>query len=388
MSKTTIRSSRPKTRFLLAGPLPPPVNGQSLAFEMLCRELRAHNYDCEVVNIQGKNLSSLGRFTIARSIETLSALRRFMGGLLAGYHHVYITVSRSRVGFARDMMMIWSAWLCGCDIVVHVAGGNYDDFYRTQPRCWRFAIRHTLRRTHRIIVLSERLRAMFAFDPTLDGRISIVWTGMSFALNDPPHGRRLSKDGPVRFLFLSNLIQSKGYCEVLEAVAILRKTTAIRLEAIFAGYFLSSADDPVQISPEKAETRFHEYVAESDLQDVVRYVGPVIGKPKRRLLETSDFFLLPTKYFTEGQPAAIIEAMAHGCVVISTNYRAIPDMVVDGITGVLTEANRPDRIAASIREILAEPDLYEAMSRASVDRYEKFFTMQRHLDTIIPLLKA
>ena len=229
---------------------------------------------------------------------------------------------------------------------------------------------------------------MFAFDPTLDGRISIAWTGLSFSLNDPPHGRRLSKDGPVRLLFLSNLIQSKGYYEVLEAVAILRKTTTMRLEAIFAGYFLSSADDPIHMSPKEAEARFHEYVAERDLQDVVRYVGPVVGEPKRRLLETSDFFLLPTKYFTEGQPAAIIEAMAHGCVVISTDYRAIPDMVVDGITGVLIEANRPDRIAASIQEILAESNRYETMSRAAVDRYEKFFTMQRHLDTIIPLLEA
>lgn len=388
MSKPTLPPSGAKTRFLLVGPLSPPPNGQALAFEMLYRGLGVHNYDCRVVNIQGKNLSSLGRFTTSRLIETLHALRQFVGELIAGYRRVYITVSRSRVGFARDMLMIWSAWLYGCYIIVHVTGGNYDDFYRTQPRCWQFVIRHTLRRTHRIIVLSERLRAMFAFDPTLDGRISVVWTGLSFALNDPLPGRRLSKDGPVRLLFLSNLIQSKGYYDVLEAVAILRKTTAMRLEAIFAGHFLSSADDLVQMSPKQAEARFHEYVAENDLQDVVRYVGPVIGEQKRRLLETSDFFLLPTKYFTEGQPAAIIEAMAYGCVVISTDYRAIPDMVVNGISGVLIEAGRPDRIAAAIREILAEPDRYEAMSQAAVDRYEKFFTMHRHLDAIIPLLRA
>lgn len=161
-------------------------------------------------------------------------------------------------------------------------------------------IRHILRRTHRIIILSERLRAIFAFDSTLDGPILIVWTGLSFALNDKIPGRRLSKDEPVRLLVLSNLIQSKGYYDVLEAVAIFRKTPAMRLEAIFAGHFLSSAGAPVQMSPKKAAARFHEYVAESDLRDVVRCVGPVVGKPKRRLLETSKFFLLPTKYFTEG----------------------------------------------------------------------------------------
>lgn len=117
----------------------------------------------------------------------------------------------------------------------------------------------------------------------------------------------------------------------------------------------------------------------------MRYVGPVIGEPKRRLLETSDFSLLPTMYFTKGQPLAIIEAIAYGCVVISTDYRAILYMVVDGISGGLIEAGR---IAAFIREIIVEPDRYEEVSQAAVDRYEKFFTMQRHLDAIIPLLKT
>lgn len=55
---------------------------------------------------------------------------------------MYIMVSWFRVGFARDMLMIWSAWLCEGYVIVHVAGGDYDDFYGTQPRCWRsrFAI--------------------------------------------------------------------------------------------------------------------------------------------------------------------------------------------------------------------------------------------------------
>ena len=54
MSKPTIPPSRPKTRFLLVSLLSPPANGQALAFEILCRGLGVHNYDCRVVNIQGK----------------------------------------------------------------------------------------------------------------------------------------------------------------------------------------------------------------------------------------------------------------------------------------------------------------------------------------------
>ena len=357
-------------------------------FEMLCSALQGGNHDCRIVNIQGKDPSSLSRLTLKRLMETPRPLAHFAGGIIARYRRVYITISRSRAGFLRDMLMIWSAWLCGCRIIVHNHGGDYDAFYCVQPRFWRFLIRHTLRRVHRIIVLSERLRGMFDFDPTLEERITVVLNGLPFALNAAPRGRRLRQDRPVRLMFLSNLIQSKGYFEVLEAVAILRKTTATSLEAVFAGRFLSSADDPAPMSPEGAETRFHEYVAANDLGNVVRYLGPVIGEAKQRLLETSDFLLLPTNYFTEGQPISIIEAMAYGCVVIATDYRAIPDMVVDGVTGVLVEYGRPDRIADAIRKIVAEPDRYEAMSKSAVEHYEQHFTMQRHLDAIVPLLES
>lgn len=106
MSKPTIPHLNQRPGSCLAGLLSPPANGHALAFDTLCRGLGVHNYDCRVVNIQRKNLSSPGRFTIARSIETLHALRRLVGGLIAGYRRVYITTSRSRVGFALNMLMI------------------------------------------------------------------------------------------------------------------------------------------------------------------------------------------------------------------------------------------------------------------------------------------
>ena len=381
-------TGRKATRFLLVGPLPPPIHGEALAFEMLCGALAERGHDCWTVNVHGKDSSCLGRFTLKRSMEIPRLFARFVRGLIARHRRVYVTLSRSRAGFLRDLLMIWSAWSCGCRLVVHVHGGNYGVFYGAQPRFWRFLIRRTLRRVHRIILLSERLRGMFDFDPALQGRLTVVWNGLSFVPNAGPRGRRLDGRRPVRLLFLSNLHQSKGYFDVLEAVAALRRTTAIPLEAVFAGSFLPSVDDPAPMSPAEAEARFHEYVAAHGLGNIVRYAGPVVGSAKRRLLETSDVFVLPTRYFTEGQPLAVIEAMAHGCVVIATDYRAIPDLVVDGVTGVLIDHGRPDRIAAAVRGLVADPDRYRSMSRAAVERYEKRLTMRRHLEAMVPLLES
>ena len=372
---------------LLVGDLPPPAHGQSVSFEMLCRGLSNRGFDCRVVDLGRKRSSPWSKVSVIRTMEMCSGLVRFAVGLAKCYRRVYILIAQSRAGFIRDMLMIWSAWLCGCRIVVHLRGGNYDGFYRGQPKLWQFLIRHTLRRVHRIIVLSQRLRDMYAFDSSLQERIVVVMNCPPVELKGKPRHRDKQTDRPVRLLYLSNLIQSKGYLDVLEAATILRRTTAMRLEVIFAGCFFSSPDDEWTMSPEEAQALFLKRVEAENLLDVVRYLGPVAGEEKWRLLETSDFFLLPTNYIHEGQPISIIEAMSHGCVVIATDFRSIPDLVVNGETGILIDYGRPEQIADAIHWIVTDAEKYTTMSRAAVERYEQNFTIDRHLDAMVSVLE-
>ena len=285
------------------------------------------------------------------------------------------------------MLMIWSAWLCGCRIVVHLHGGSYDEFYRGQPNLWQFLIRHTLRRVHRIIALSERLRDMYAFDPALGERVVVVMNSPHEALKGKPRHWDVRADRPLRLLFLSNLIQLKGYYDALEAVAILCSKTSMPLEAVFAGSFQPNPGDKTMTPPEKARALFLERIETSGLSDVVCYMGAVTGEAKWRLFETNDFFLLPT-HFQEGQPISIIEAMAHGCIVITTKFRSAPDLVIDGKTGVLVDHGQPEQIADAVLRIAADVDKYNAMSGAAVERYEKNFTKNRHLDAMVSVLET
>ena len=321
-------------------------------------------------------------------MELCGALARFVIGLAKCYRRVYILISQSQVGFMRDMLMVWSAWLCGCRIVVHLHGGNYDGFYRRQPKLWRFLIRHTLRRVDRIIVLSERLRDMYGFDPALRDQVVVVTNSPPEALEGKPRYWDEHTDRPVRLLYLSNMIQSKGYHDALEAVAMLQRTTTIQLEAIFAGQFFSDpCNDKRPMSLDEAKENFLDRIKADGLSDIVRYVGPVDGEEKWHLLETSDFFLLPT-YYQEGVPISIIEAMAHGCIVITTNFRSSPDLVADGETGILVGRGQPEQIADAIRRIATDACMYMTMSRAAVERYEQNFTIDRHLDAMVSVLET
>ena len=382
----------PSARLVLVGPLPPPLFGQSVAFRMLVDEVARLGIPHHVIDLtQGEgSAKQAGVLTIHRVADYTSILRRFAAAAAGRRGTVYLTIAQSRAGFLRDWVMIRYARLFGHRVVLHLHGGNYDHFYAAQPAWMRALVRTTLRRADRILVLGERLRAMFDFEPAVAERVHVVANGVPDE-GEPagaPRALPAPGEGPVRLLYLSNLIESKGWITVLEAVRLLRDRLGDRVRCDFHGTFYTSADDVRITGAEQARELFERLVAEYGLEGVARYGGVATGDEKRRALEEAHFFLLPTRYHNEGQPVSIIEAMARGNVVISTDYRAIPDLVDDGVSGVLVPCDAPEAIADAVEALVRDPARYARMSRAAVDRFRARFTCRSHLDTLLPHLLA
>ena len=370
---------------LLIGPLPPPATGQSISFEMLQRELRSRGHRVRVVDLSRGAGGAPPGASLQRGLQLASALLQCLGALLGGARIVYLTIAQSRSGFLRDAAIVWAAAGFRARIVVHLKGGNYDGFHGAQPPWLRALIRATLRRTSRILVLGERLRAMYDFDARLADRIAVVPNGLperrDGRTKPPP------RDGaPLEVLYLSNLIESKGYLDLLEALALLGDAHRLPFRARFAGSFLVSADDRSGRTAAEAEAHFRERLRSRSLGDAVRWLGPVSGAAKWALLERSHVLVLPTRYVNEGQPVSIIEAMACGCAVIATDHRAIPDLVEDGRTGLLVPFGDPPAIARALASLASNPDRLAAMGAAAVERYRERFTLERHVQTIVPEL--
>jgi glycosyltransferase involved in cell wall biosynthesis len=90
------------------------------------------------------------------------------------------------------------------------------------------------------------------------------------------------------------------------------------------------------------------------------------------LTPTLDVLSLPTS--NDGMPMAIVEAMAHGVVVISTPIGGIPDLVDDGVTGFLIRERTSQQIAASLRVLAHNPTLLRKMSAAALERHRTHFS--------------
>ncbi|WP_010419560.1 glycosyltransferase [Anaerophaga thermohalophila] len=90
----------------------------------------------------------------------------------------------------------------------------------------------------------------------------------------------------------------------------------------------------------------------------------------------------------EGTPVAVLEASAAGIPVIATRHAGIPDVILDGKTGLLVDEHDVNGMANKIMEIIENPEKAKKMGAAGKERVKENFTMEKHLKTIENTLLA
>lgn len=365
---------------LFIGNYPPPFSGQSIAFKTLIDGYSIEHNNFYLINTIEK---SNKRGVFSRLFDYLRVLIKILYYLTTKkIHTVYHIVSSSNKGFVRDFLIINLTKLFGKKIILHSHNGNYDLFYATNSLFFQNIIRYTINKADKIILLSYKLRNTFSFINE-DSKFSYIPNGLPLNSNEVKKNNNKSY---ISVLFLSNLIESKGYLDILKAIIILKEQgTIAQFHFNFAGMFmLNHSQDVSYKTIEVAQKLFFELIESNNLKEFVTFHGVVHGVEKEQLLKNSDVFLLPTYYNIEAQPITIIEAMAYGCAIYSTNYRAISDMLLDGVNGEFVEPRNPKSIALKLNQINKHKLL--EYSKKSVELYEKGFTQKEHLRKMFKIL--
>ena len=105
---------------------------------------------------------------------------------------------------------------------------------------------------------------------------------------------------------------------------------------------------------------------------VVTFAG--VRADVSEVLAALDVFVLPSLW--EGMPNAVLEAMASGLPVVATAVGGTPEVVVDGVTGLLVPPQDPGALAQAIGHLLRDPDLRRRMGRAGRRRVEEHFDVR------------
>lgn len=360
---------------ILIGHNPPPITGQSEAFAYLLETLESSGFNCRVVDI-GSHLENrkVGKFSFARTFEILLAIFNFIKHLLRNNTQaVYISVGISKIGFIRDLIFLWLSYLWSVPVLIQLHGGGYKEFYLAQSKLWRRIIKKTLSIPKKIIVLSSSLEDQFDFLDNYSSKIEIIHNTAIINLSNKVE-RKDKKHFTI--LYMSNLIESKGYLDLLEAAKYLKND---KIKIIFCGAFIDS-----EHNIESTLKDFLSQVEKTSLYGNVEYLGVVSGKQKWEIYQSSDVFVLPTYYQYEGQPISIIEAMAFGLPIISTDYRGIKDMVINNVNGFYVNPQSPKEIAEKIKKLFEDQILARKMGEESKRIYEESFSPEvnrkRNLD--------
>ncbi len=210
-----------------------------------------------------------------------------------------------------------------------------------------------MRAITRVAVLGETLR------PLMDGfvessRVAVVPNGTP-AFERP----RCEPDGSL-VLYLSNISRKKGADIAVKAACLIAMQDE-RAHFVFAGGWESSA----------FETEVRELAA--PLGNRVEFLPPVAGELKARLMASARVLLFPVAW-GEGHPRIVLEALAAGLPVVTTNRATISETVVDGISGFVLPDPDPAKVARRVLELLHDDALHARVSVAARVRYEERFT--------------
>ena len=259
----------------------------------------------------------------------------------------YFTISQTRWGNLRDLVILKCLDLQRKKCLVHLHGGYYRKMVDNDlPKWQRRANYCAMGKVQGGIVLSESLRSIFQ-GMLSDDKIHVVMNCVDTEFL--PAQKQLTEKmqrprNVLHILYLSNFIRTKGYPIVLE-MAKLEKSRMDggkhqRYHFDFAGKFFEDSE----------KDYFEKYIKEYRLEQLVSYHGIVTGRKKAILLEKCNIFALPTRYPNEGQPISILEAMGNGMYILTTDHAGIPDIVVDGVHGTVT--NEADTTAEKYLECL------------------------------------
>lgn len=215
-----------------------------------------------------------------------------------------------------------------------------------------------------------RAQAMLHNRPEHWSKIHVVRCGIdpqSFTPGAESHADRSGK--PLRLLNVARLGPEKGHLVLLDAIKAL-----------------SEADVDVVCTlvgegPERA--RLEECIRRLGIGDRVRLAGAVGQEELIDYYHAADLFVLPS--LAEGLPVVLMEAMACGLPVVASRIAGIPELVEDGVSGLLVPAGRADALAAGIGRLAADVGTRRKMARHGRERVIREYDGQRCIEPLFEL---
>jgi glycosyltransferase involved in cell wall biosynthesis len=249
--------------------------------------------------------------------------------------------------------------------VPFVSTRHNDDRYLLGP--FRYVDRTFARPARRLIAISDAVHRFLQRAGHAPAKLVTVRYGLDSApakrAEVTPHASGIP-DGVPLILAVGRLIAQKDHATLLRAFALVRKShPEARLAILGHG--------PLE---EATRALAHELA----LDDAV--ILPGRQEPGDWLVR-ADIFVHTSRW--EGFGIVLLEAMLASLPVVATSVSAVPEVVVDGETGLLVGEGEVDAVAAALDELLADPERARRLGAAGLERARSEFSVARMTERTI-----
>lgn len=256
--------------------------------------------------------------------------------------------------FYRKMPFIYMANKAGIPIVNHIHGAEFDVFYEKASDKKRKRIQIVYNKCHMLIALSkeweERLSQIVPAE-----KICII-ENYCMIPKEPTRGEE-------KILFLGEISKRKGCLDIPKIYHKYCCESAAH--GVTPWPLVMAGDGPDKEIVEKVLSR-----------ENVRFTGWVRGKEKDKLLESCGLFLFPS--YNEGMPMAILEAMAYGMAILTTNVGGIPKLIEDGFSGFLCEPGSQEIMVKRLLELTEDTDKRRLYGMAAREKALHHYSYETH----------
>ena len=278
------------------------------------------------------------------------------------YDIVHVNVA-SDSSYFRKSIFIRTAKTCHKKIVIHQHGGNFPEFYGKELSLrGKQRVQKVLSMGDAFLVLGTAWKDFFGTIIEQD-RITILPDAIRISeYEEKQYGRH-------RILYLGRLCKTKGIGELLTIMPKLRERYP-DVQLYLAGIW---EDKELQ---EQADA----------LREYVTDLGWISGTEKQRHLRECDIFVMPS-YF-EGQSVSILEAMVNSCAVVASRTGGIPDMIIEGKTGLFADPKDTKTLADGLLKLLADPELCRRLGENARRKAEEEFSIDNNIKQLLAVYEA
>ncbi len=284
--------------------------------------------------------------------------------IVNGYDIVHVNCSSDN-SFLRKSYFVRTAKRRGKKIVLHQHGGDFKNYFENQvSEKRRRYMREILDMADVMLVLTDSWKEYFGklTDP---GKIFVMPNGILTREGPPSEGQHSLN----KILFLGRICRDKGIGELLSAMDRIHE---IRPEAVlYIGGIFEEAG----------------YLSEIEKRSLyVKHLGWVDGEAKKKAFAECGILALPSYY--EGLPVTVIEGMYAGLVPVATRVGGIPEVVSDGLDGVLIEPRDAQGLAEALLKVMNKEIDAQSFVRSGREKVLEKYSAERIVDRIAEIYQS